>query len=96
MSDGFLALYHVGRLRPHLTILDIYMPIVDGIEAVQAIRADPSNDYMAIFVVTGGVIESWPILTEVKNLWTWQKPVQWQSFRAAAFEAVSSAQRVQK
>lgn len=51
-SDGITALIEVGRSRPHLLILDILIPGVDGIEVCRRIKADGANK-TAIIAISG-------------------------------------------
>jgi excisionase family DNA binding protein len=51
-ADGISALIEVGRAKPHLLILDIMIPGVDGIEVCRRIKADPGNT-TAIIAISG-------------------------------------------
>jgi len=51
-SDGITALIEVGRSKPHLMILDIMIPGVDGLEVCKRIKADPGNR-TAIIAISG-------------------------------------------
>src|SRR4051812_42788625 len=51
-SDGISALIEVGRSKPHLLILDIMIPGVDGVEVCRRIKADPGNT-TAIIAISG-------------------------------------------
>jgi len=76
-SDGISALIAVGRSKPHLLILDIMIPGVDGIEVCRRIKADPTNR-TAIIAISGqpdwekkilqaAPMPSWPSLSIWKN-----------------------------
>ena len=46
------GLEEVRRVLPDLLLLDVQLPGIDGIEALQQLRADPSLDGVAAVVVT--------------------------------------------
>ncbi|MBF0625352.1 MAG: response regulator [Magnetococcales bacterium] len=52
-DNGRAALEMVARHRPEVVILDIMMPVMDGIAACQAIRADVDNIGIYIIMLTG-------------------------------------------
>lgn len=49
--DGFEALRLAAECRPHLILLDMMMPVMDGIQTCRAIRRDPAlHDTMVVFL----------------------------------------------
>jgi len=44
--------------RPHLILMDIRMPVMDGYEATRQIRRDPGGESVAIVAITAHVFES--------------------------------------
>ena len=52
-SDGYDGLIEIGRFRPHLLVLDIMMPKINGLELIQRIKNDTDKSSMAILVITG-------------------------------------------
>jgi excisionase family DNA binding protein len=52
-SDGHEALIRLGLHRPDLLIADLNMPKLDGFHMLEAIRATPELNDMAIVAVTG-------------------------------------------
>ncbi|MFG2965677.1 response regulator [Streptomyces sp. NPDC048288] len=51
-SDGRNAVSEVRRLRPDVAILDIRMPLLDGLRATETILADPENTTRVILLTT--------------------------------------------
>jgi CheY-like chemotaxis protein len=52
-ENGQEALAQVETNRPEVIILDIMMPVMDGLEACKAIREDPDNAGVYIIMFTG-------------------------------------------
>ncbi len=49
--DGAEALRIATECRPHLILLDMMMPVMDGIQTCRAIRQTPAlNDTMVVFL----------------------------------------------
>jgi DNA-binding NarL/FixJ family response regulator len=51
-SDGIKALDETRRLHPDVILMDLRMPIMDGIEATRLIRADPDLTGTRIIILT--------------------------------------------
>ena len=50
-QNGAEALETATRCRPHLILLDMMMPVMDGVETCRAIRRDPAlRDTMVVFL----------------------------------------------
>lgn len=50
-GDGAEALRKAAECRPHLILLDMMMPVMDGIQTCRAIRRDPAlRDTMVVFL----------------------------------------------
>jgi CheY-like chemotaxis protein len=52
VDDGERLLERLQRRRPDILVLDVFMPIIDGFEAMRRIRADPELADLPIVVVS--------------------------------------------
>jgi len=50
--DGAEAVLLAQELRPALAVLDVLMPVMTGLEATRALRADPATASMPIVLLT--------------------------------------------
>jgi len=53
-KDGYEALELIRAAPTQLVITDMYMPVMDGLHLIEAIRADPAIANVAILVITVG------------------------------------------
>ena len=51
-TDGQMALELLDRVRPHLMVLDIRLPKIDGLKVCRLIRVDRGNKRLPIIVLT--------------------------------------------
>jgi putative two-component system response regulator len=51
-EDGAEALQLAGRHRPDIVILDVAMPIVDGLEVCRRLRADPDLQDIGVIILS--------------------------------------------
>lgn len=58
-ADGEEALELVAESPPDLTLLDIAMPRMDGIDVCRALRANPSTSDMLVIFYTASPAEEW-------------------------------------
>ena len=65
-SNGVEACIKLGSFRPHLLLLDINMPEMDGLEVCRWIRAEPALASMKVVIITGHPGSS--LFKEVKGL----------------------------
>ncbi len=64
--DGLAALEQLSRLNPALTILDLTLPVMDGVETLEAIRQSPRWSSLPVVVMTASRQE--PIVRQVIKL----------------------------
>ena len=55
-GNGQEALDILGRFSPDLVILDLMMPVMDGMAFLDAIRADPRYRHLPVIIVTAKVL----------------------------------------
>lgn len=53
VADGMDALLRIGQRMPHLVVLDIMLPRMDGWELAEKLRASPQTNPIKIIVITG-------------------------------------------
>lgn len=53
INDGLSALMQIGISKPHIVLLDILMPGMDGLEVCRKIRANPDLSNVQVIFVTG-------------------------------------------
>jgi excisionase family DNA binding protein len=56
-DNGIEALLTVGSFRPHVVVLDIFMPGIDGIEACRRLSENPRTRGIRILVTSGRLDE---------------------------------------
>jgi CheY-like chemotaxis protein len=56
VSNGLDALTYARRVRPHLLILDLHMPGLDGFGCVEQLRRDPSFSKLPILALTASAM----------------------------------------
>ncbi|UCF31324.1 MAG: response regulator [bacterium] len=57
-SNGFDALMQMGRLKPDLLVLDIYMPGIDGLALVKKIRQDEKLTSIHVIGMSGKSVDA--------------------------------------
>lgn len=53
VDNGIDALVQIGSLKPHVAVLDVYMPLVDGIEVCRRLKANPDTAKISIIIASG-------------------------------------------
>ncbi|HUQ04482.1 MAG TPA: response regulator [Kofleriaceae bacterium] len=57
-SDGQSAVEMTRTQNPHLVVMDLSLPILDGWEATRRIKADPSTRTIPVLVLTAHAMEA--------------------------------------
>jgi CheY-like chemotaxis protein len=52
-ADGFEAGRKVSGFKPHLVLLDLMMPGIDGAQVCRAIKGDPETSSARVFCISG-------------------------------------------
>jgi excisionase family DNA binding protein len=53
VKDGVDALVQVGSFKPHLVVLDVYMPTMDGLEVCRRLKAGAETAQIGIIMASG-------------------------------------------
>jgi two-component system, sensor histidine kinase and response regulator len=73
-EDGFGALQKIDVEPPHLIVLDLHMPCIDGLSVLSELRANSSTLDIPVVVVTGTECESESAVTQASVIL--RKPCQ--------------------
>ena len=57
-----------GTLHPHAIILDMRMPIINGLQFLRKVRATPSLADVPVAIVTGDYFMGEPVMNELRAL----------------------------
>jgi excisionase family DNA binding protein len=52
-DDGVSALVQVGAFRPHLIVLDLHIPEVDGLEVCRRLKANEATSDISVILTSG-------------------------------------------
>lgn len=66
--DAASALREVQRAAPSAVLLDLHLPIADGVEFLRQVRASTSHGAMPIVVVTGDYFVDENVAREIQTL----------------------------
>jgi PAS domain S-box-containing protein len=56
-DDGEAALRHWQEWQPDMILMDMHMPVMDGLEATRRIKADPRGNGTAVIVLTASAMD---------------------------------------
>jgi CheY-like chemotaxis protein len=83
-ANGKEGVEMVLRERPDIVLMDINMPVMDGVEATLLLRADPRYKDVPIFALTGDVTpDNQQRIGEAGVSGYLEKPVTWEALRQA-------------
>jgi len=85
-GNGRIALEVLGRERVDLVLMDAMMPVMGGVEAAAAMKADPRLREIPIILMTAGPMP----VGEVRWVAALRKPFQLDAFEAAIRNAVGA------
>jgi CheY-like chemotaxis protein len=92
VGNGRAALEHLATERVDVVLMDAMMPVMSGVEAARAMRADPRLDEIPIVLMTAGPLPD----SEVRWASTLRKPFDLGALVRAmrtAFASVSGVAR---
>ena len=52
-ADGARGVELILRYRPHVSLIDVGLPLVDGFEVARRVRADPAGAGLRLIALTG-------------------------------------------
>jgi excisionase family DNA binding protein len=91
-QDGYEGLIKVGTFRPHVLILDIFMPGLDGLHVCRKVKEDPATRPTKILVITGHVEGGAREHSLVAGADAFlEKPLQWSTLKTEVDRLVSEA-----
>ncbi len=53
VSNGVDALVQIGSVKPHVAVLDVFMPMVDGLEVCRRLKGSPDTAGIRIIITSG-------------------------------------------
>jgi len=56
-ADGFEAGLKIASFKPHLVLLDLMMPGLDGFKECEQVKSDPETEHIKVLIVTGFGLE---------------------------------------
>jgi excisionase family DNA binding protein len=91
-QDGYEGLIKVGTFRPHLLILDIFMPGLDGFQVCRKVKEDAATRPTRILAITGHLEKDVRPRSFAAGADAFlEKPLQWSTLNAEIDRLVSEA-----
>ncbi|MFQ6605845.1 MAG: response regulator [Fidelibacterota bacterium] len=56
-QDSFLALEEIKHIKPQAILMDISMPVMDGVELMKKLKTDPETTNIPIIALTAHAME---------------------------------------
>jgi two-component system cell cycle response regulator DivK len=53
VADGFEALTAANEFDPHAIVMDLHLPVIDGVEAIRRLKSDAHTMHIPIVACTG-------------------------------------------
>jgi CheY-like chemotaxis protein len=80
------ALGKVERLRPDAILLDLRMPLINGVGFLYRLRQNPANQEIAVGVITGAPVLDDATMTDIRTLCArvWHKPLSVEDIQQVA------------
>lgn len=92
VEDGVMALDVVSGRRPDLVVLDINMPVMDGLETLRRLRANEATRLLPVVVFSTGREENAVQVSRQLGVLEYiQKPFHYQDFTTAVGRIVAMA-----
>ena len=72
--------------RPHAVILDLRMPLINGVGFLYRLRQNPANQEIAVGVITGAPVLDDATMTDIRTLCArvWHKPLSVEDIQQVA------------
>jgi CheY-like chemotaxis protein len=81
-DNGAVALVVFQRFRPHLVLMDVMMPVMDGVEACAALQQFPEGERAPVLMVTAVADKSLALALAAGALGCIPKPIDWAALRS--------------
>jgi len=80
------ALSQVEEDRPDAILLDLKMPLINGVGFLYRLRQDPANRQIAVAVITGATILDEATVSDLRtlNAQVWYKPLSFEEIQQVA------------